>query len=43
MSRQFFATSAFSDLACNHRNRSYYGKKESRQLIQQTDSRISLF
>jgi len=29
----FFAPLAFSDLACNHRNRSYYGKKESRQRI----------
>jgi hypothetical protein len=27
MGRHFFAALAFSDLACNHRNRSYYGKK----------------
>ena len=43
MSRHFFVTLAFPDLDCNHRNRSYYGKKESKQLIQQTDSRFHCF
>jgi hypothetical protein len=27
MSRHFFATLAFFDAACNHRNRPYYGTK----------------
>ena len=30
MSRHFFFTLVFSDPACNHCNRPYYGKKESK-------------